>query len=88
MRGALDDDAVDVAEGLSLVGEAGLDEPAEQLEEWLDAAEGLRPEADLGGAREWDGRLFEQELDPEDGALRPREGPETGGLLYLFFWGI
>jgi hypothetical protein len=72
---------VGVGEGLSLVGEAAGDQLAEQLEKGLDAAEGLGPEADLGRGREWDGGLFEQELDAEDGLLRPREGPETGGLL-------
>jgi hypothetical protein len=36
--GSLQDDAVDVGAGLSLVGEAGVDEAAEEIEERLDAS--------------------------------------------------
>jgi hypothetical protein len=41
--GAFHDDAVDVGGGVLLVGEAGPDEPAEDFEQGLDAAELLHP---------------------------------------------
>jgi hypothetical protein len=51
MCGLHQDDAMDVGAGVALVGETGVDEAAQQLEERLDAADGLGPEADLGKAR-------------------------------------
>jgi hypothetical protein len=78
MGGSLQDDAVDVGAGLSLVGEAGVDEAAEEVEERLDASEGLGPEADLGGGREGDGGFFEEEVGSEDGGLRGGEGARGG----------
>jgi hypothetical protein len=81
--GSLDDDAVDVGEGLSLGGEAGLDEAAQEVEERLDASEGFGPEADLGGGWEGDGVFFEEEVGSEGGALGLRERTNGGGLTPL-----
>jgi hypothetical protein len=50
--GMFHDDAVDVGGRVALVGEAGVDEPAQNVEEGLDASEGAEPEAGLG--RSWE----------------------------------
>ena len=71
--GAVQDDAVDVGAGISLVGEAALDELAQKLQEGLDTAEGFGPQADLGRARQGDGGSFEEELDAKDSVLTGRE---------------
>ena len=83
---AFHDDAVDVADRLALVRETCLDKAAEKREERLDASQRLRPQADLRWTWQGNTRFFEEQVDSEGCALRPRQGPETEGLL--LFWGI
>ena len=70
-----------VDDGLPLGGETGEDAPPEEVEERLDAAERLGPQADLRRARQGNARFFEQQVKrsmcpdgPKDGSvsLSPR----------------
>jgi hypothetical protein len=64
-RGALHDDTVDVGNGLALVRQTRLDEPAKERKERLDTSQRLRPQADLRRARERNTRFFEEQVDSE-----------------------